>query len=123
MSAAVAETAAQLAKEGFSPVSGGTKPAAPSHPAWAALRALGTRLWLDTGDLDAAAKLWTEDFSNLTTNNTLVNKEVQKGLFDELIPRAGRGLRESAPELSTGELVTEVGFVVNCHTALRLVEA
>lgn len=123
MSAAVAETAARLAKEGFSPVAGGTKPAAPSHPAWAGLRALGTRLWLDTGDLDAAAKLWTEDFTNLTTNNTLVNKEVQKGLFDELIPRAGRALRDSAPELSTEELVTEVGFVVNCQTALRLVEA
>ena len=27
------------------------------------------------------------------------------------------------PELSADNLVTEVGFVVNCHTALRLVEA
>lgn len=123
MSAAIADTAAQLAKEGFTPVPGGSRPAAPSHPAWAALRGLGSLLWLDTGDLDAAAKLWTEDFTNLTTNNTLVNKEVQKGLFDEVIPRAGRALREAAPNLSAEDLVTEVGFVVNCHTALRLVEA
>ncbi len=123
MSAAVAATAANLAKEGFTPVPGGSRKAAPSHPAWAALHALGTRLWLDTGDLDAAAKLWTEDFTNLTTNNTLVNNEVQKGLFDELIPRAGRALRDAAPDLSAEDLVTEVGFVVNCHTALRLVEA
>ena len=63
-----------------------------SSPAWAALRALGTELWLDTGDLEAAASLWTDELSNLTTNNTLVNKEVQKGLFDDVIPRVARAL-------------------------------
>src|SRR5437868_5446147 len=82
-----------------------------------ALRALGTRLWLDTGDLDAASKLWSDDFSNLTTNNTLVNKEVQKGIFDDVIRRAGRALRDANGGLSADDLVIEVGFVVNCRTA------
>ncbi|HEU4753106.1 MAG TPA: transaldolase family protein, partial [Armatimonadota bacterium] len=117
---AVVSTAAALAREGFTPP--GEKRFG-SQPAWAALRALGTALWLDTGDLDAARKLWTDDFSNLTTNNTLVNKEVQKGLFDEVIPRAGRALRDADPSLTLDDLVIEVGFVLNCRNALRLVEA
>lgn len=118
--AGVSEAAAALAREGFDPP--GEKRFG-SHPAWAALRESGTRLWLDTGDLEAASKLWTDDFSNLTTNNTLVNREVQKGLFDDLIPQAGRALRESDRTLGMDALVLEVGFVVNCRTALRLVEA
>jgi transaldolase len=118
--AAIAGVAEALAREEF-------KPAGdlqfPSDPVWAALKATGTLLWLDTGDLDAARKLWTSDFSNLTTNNTLVNKEVQKGLFDELIPHAAAKLREAQPDISQDDLVIEVGFVINCRTALRLVEA
>ncbi|HTE21065.1 MAG TPA: transaldolase family protein, partial [Armatimonadota bacterium] len=117
---AVAEAAQALAREGFTPPG---ELRFGSEPAWAALRELGTLLWLDTGDLDAARKLWTDDFSNLTTNNTLINKEVQKGLFDELIPRAGRELRAADPSLSEDQLVYEVGFVVNCQASLRLVEA
>lgn len=116
----VVRTAQELAREGFTPPGDlhfG------SQPAWAALRATGTRLWLDTGDLDAARKIWTDDFSNLTTNNTLVNKEVQKGLFDDLIRRAGAAFREAQPDINEQDLVYEVGLVVNCHTALRLVEA
>jgi len=116
----VADAAQRLAREGFTPP--GEKRFG-TQPAWTALRELGTRLWLDTGDLDAARQLWTDDFSNLTTNNTLVNKEVQKGLFDELIPQSGRALREADASLSLDDLVIEVGFVVNCRTALRLVEA
>lgn len=117
---AVAERAQALALEGYQ--GPGTRKFG-SHPAWQALRAAGTQLWLDTGDLDAAAKLWTNEFSNLTTNNTLVNKEVQKGIFDDLIRHAGKVLREADGRLSEDDLVIEVGFVVNCHTALRLVEA
>ncbi len=120
LSPAVAEAAQGLSREKF------RAPARQefgSRPAWAALRALGTELWLDTGDLDAARELWTDDFSNLTTNNTLINKEVQKGLFDEAIPLIGRVLRDAAPSLSLDALVTEVGFVLNCRTALRLVSA
>lgn len=117
---AVAQTAQELARQGFRPP--GEKRFG-SEPAWAGLRAVGTRLWLDTGDLEAARKLWTDDFSNLTTNNTLVNKEVQKGLFDDAIRSAGAAFRDAQPGISEDDLVTEVGFVVNCRTALRLVEA
>jgi transaldolase len=58
----------------------------------------------------------------LTTNNTLVNHEVQTGAFDDLIRRAGAEIRAAAPSLSNDELIREVGFVVNCRVALRLVE-
>jgi transaldolase len=94
-----------------------------SDPAWAALRETGTRLWLDTGDVDAAAELWSAEFENLTTNNTLVNQEVQKGLFDDAILEIGQALRDADAGLSRANLVLETGFVVNCRTALRLVDA
>jgi transaldolase len=97
--------------------------AAPAdEPAWEELRALAFRLWLDTGDLEEAAALWSRQFSGLTTNNTLVNHEVQTGGFDELIRRAGAEIRSAAPSLPRDELVREVGFVVNCRVALRLIE-
>ena len=117
---AIATAAQSLAREAFQ------APQAPRFEhdaAWAALRATGSRLWLDTGDLEAARKLWTADFSNLTTNNTLVNKEVQKGHFDDLIPHAAEALRAAQPGISEDDLVIELGFVINCLTALRLVEA
>lgn len=117
---AVAEVARNLALEGFAPPVGVSFP---EDPAFSALAATGTRLWLDTGDLDAARALWCPAMSALTTNNTLVNREVQKGLFDSLIPEAAGALRSAAPGLSEADLVTEVGFVVNCRTALRLVAA
>lgn len=116
----VAEIAQELAREGFTPP--GSRSFG-SDPAWKALRAAGTELWLDTGDLEAAREIWTDEFSNLTTNNTLVNKEVQKGLFDDVIRTAAAAFRRARPEISADELVTEIGFVVNCRTALRLVQA
>ena len=92
------------------------------EPAWQALRAHAFRLWLDTGDLDEAAALWSPQLAGLTTNNTLVNQEVQTGAHDELIRRAGAEIRSAAHSLLEEELVREVGFVVNCRVALRLVE-
>jgi transaldolase len=112
-----------LALEGFRPRYGELAHTFPSEPAWAALRALGTRLWLDTGDLEEARALWRREFSNLTTNNTLANREVQKGLFDDAIRRAGERLRAAAPEIGPEELIREVGFVVNAKLSLTLVEA
>jgi transaldolase len=117
------QEAHNLALEGFRPRYGELADAFPSEPVWAALRALGTRLWLDTGDLEEARGLWRREFSNLTTNNTLANREVQKGLFDDVIRRAGERLRQAQPSISPEELVREVGFVVNARLSLRLVEA
>jgi len=94
-----------------------------SDPALARLRALGTELWLDTGNLEEARSLWRREFSALTTNNTLANQVVQTGLLDDVAREAVRDLRESKPELSEDDLVMELGFVVNCQIALRLVRA
>jgi transaldolase len=95
---------------------------APSDARLAALIGAGTELWLDTGDLDDARRLWRREFSGLTTNNTLVNQVAQTGALDDVIRTAADRLRASAARPTTQELVLEIGFIVNCRLALRLVE-
>lgn len=94
-----------------------------SDPSLARLRQLGTELWLDTGNLEEARSLWKREFTALTTNNTLANQVVQTGALDDVAREAVRRLNEAAPDLLPDELVMELGFVVNCHVALRLVKA
>jgi transaldolase len=94
-----------------------------SHPLLAKLKTLGTELWLDTGDRDLALSIWKTDLSALTTNNTLANQVVQSGIMDDLIRETAATLKSETPDLSTEDLVTEIGFVINCRIALRLVEA
>ncbi|CEK14506.1 transaldolase family protein [Chthonomonas calidirosea] len=94
-----------------------------SDPALAKLRQLGTQLWMDTGDLEAARKLWRQEFSALTTNNTLANQVVQTGIMDEDIKEAARRIRDVEPGVTPDDLVMDIGFVINCHIALRLVSA
>jgi transaldolase len=94
-----------------------------SDPALARLAALGTRLWLDTGQLEEAASLWKSEFSALTTNNTLANQVVQTGVLDDVARQALRDIKEADPGISDADLVMELGFVINCHVALRLVRA
>lgn len=84
---------------------------------WKGLRGVGTELWLDTGDIDAASKIWTREFSALTTNNTLLNKEVQKGIYDDVIRDAGGLLGP----LDGPQRVIEIAFVLNALHGLRLV--
>lgn len=86
---------------------------------WKGLRAVGTELWLDTGDLDGAGKLWNAEFSALTTNNTLLNKEVQKGIYDDVIRQSGALLSG----LDAGAKVMEIAFILNALHGLRLVNA
>ena len=86
------------------------------------LRELGTELWLDTGDLEQASSLWHREFSALTTNNTLANQVVQTGILDDVIRTASARLRTAAPSLPLADLVLEIGFIINCRIALRLVE-
>jgi len=94
-----------------------------SDPALAKLKVLGTRLWLDTGQLEEAAALWKAEFSALTTNNTLANQVVQTGVLDDVAREAVRQIKDAAPGISEDNLVMELGFVINCHVALRLVRA
>jgi len=90
----------------------------PRDPFWKALRETGTELWLDTGDIDAAAELWTGDMSALTTNNTLLNKEIQKGIYDDFIKEA----HEIVKDLELRDRVIEIAFILNARHGLRLVE-
>ena len=57
-------------------------------PFWESLRNVGTELWLDTGDMDEAESNWSAEMSALTTNNTLLNNEIQKGIYDNFISEA-----------------------------------
>ena len=88
-----------------------------SDPFWKGLRGTGTELWLDTGDMDAAESLWIEEFTALTTNNTLLNNEIQKGIYDELIQKAGTLLSD----LSVEERIMEIAFILNASHGLNLV--
>ena len=56
-----------------------------TDPFWGSLRNTGTELWLDTGDMEEAEANWTAEMSALTTNNTLLNNEIQKGIYDVFI--------------------------------------
>src|SRR5689334_21538363 len=78
-------------------------------PFWAGLAKLGTELWLDTGDLDAAGALWCDSFTALTTNNTLLNNEVQKGTYDQAVPAIGRIVQP----LDGRTRVLEAAFALN----------
>jgi transaldolase len=89
-----------------------------SDPFWRQLRSTGTEPWLDTGDIDAALELWTAEFTSLTTNNTLLNREVQKGIYDPAIEAAGKLLGG----LDLDEKVIEIAFALNAVHGLRLVK-
>ncbi len=85
---------------------------------WKGLRGIGTEPWLDTGDIEAASAVWTREFSALTTNNTLLNKEVQKGIYDDVIREAGQLLGS----LDASQKVMEIAFILNALHGLRLVK-
>ncbi|MEC8651899.1 MAG: transaldolase family protein [Planctomycetota bacterium] len=91
----------------------------PSSSLWSAVTATGTSLWLDTGDIDAARSLWVREFVALTTNNTLLNKEVQKGIYDELVPSAARLIQDQGGQAR--DVVQEVAFALNAVHGLKLV--
>jgi transaldolase len=95
---------------------------AESNPYWARLREAGTEPWLDTGDMDEAARLWAQEFTALTTNNTLLNREIQKGIYDAWIPTAAAAVKQDQPDISEQDLVLEIAFALNARHGLRLVE-
>ena len=119
---AIAEAVYKIARDGFTHEFGKPKVNIAENTIWDTIRNAGTRLWLDTGDIDVAKSLWCSQFEALTTNNTLLNREVQKGIYDKLIKDAVCELKKVAPEIKGKELFLEVGFVLNSYHALRLVE-
>ncbi|MCU4176677.1 transaldolase family protein [Carboxylicivirga sp. N1Y90] len=78
----------------------------------------GTSLWLDTGDIVSAKKIWAEEFSALTTNNTLLNNEVQKGIYDNTIPVIAKHIKENKGEYN----IQDIAFCLNAIHGLRLVK-
>jgi len=83
---------------------------------WISLRDTGTEIWLDTGDMEEAEANWTAEMSALTTNNTLLNNEIQKGIYDVFISEAKSLVRE----LPLEEKVKEIAFILNARHGLRL---
>ncbi len=83
---------------------------------WDALAATGTELWLDTGDIEEAEANWCAGMSALTTNNTLLNNEIQKGIYDDFISEA-LGIVSWMPE---EERVREIAFILNARHGVRL---
>jgi transaldolase len=98
-----------------------TQVAPKDDPLWKGMAAWSV-LWLDTGDINAAAALWNTSFSALTTNNTLLNSEVQKGIYDRLIPEAVKTLRAAEPGIDRRNLVREIAFILNAVHGLRLAD-
>ncbi len=92
----------------------------PSSPLWQRLRELGTELWLDSGSMEETEPLWTAEMTALTTNNSLLNREVQSGQYDELVPRACEVLKPF--DLNERELLLELAFILNAHHGMRLVQ-
>jgi transaldolase len=88
---------------------------------WQNLKNLGTHLWLDTGDVEQALPLWNKHFEALTTNNTLLNKEIQKGIYDELISEASKQIRKDMPHIPDERLIMEIAFFLNASHGMRLV--
>jgi transaldolase len=86
------------------------------NPFWESLRNAGTELWLDTGDMDEAEANWSAEMSALTTNNTLLNNEIQKGIYDVFISEAKSIVRDLPQE----ERVKEIAFILNARHGLRL---
>jgi transaldolase len=107
--------------EDFHPRFGRPSSYQPDNPLWQRLRTLGAELWLDTGHIPDIEQLWTRQFTALTTNNTLLNREVQTGIYDSLITRAAAMLEEAA-DLSEEQRTLELAFILNAWHGLRLVE-
>lgn len=90
-----------------------------SDPIWRRMLEIGSRLWLDTGSIDESGQLWTSEFSALTTNNTLLNREIQKGTYDAVIPEAAKLLRDF--DLTDQQRTLEIAFILNALHGLTLV--
>lgn len=117
--AKLAQVVRELALEGFE---GPGNPHFESNPKFTWLKDLGTRIWLDTGDIKAAEKVWSPEMDALTTNNTLVNQVVQTGAMDGIIGEAAKRIREARPDISDHDLVIELAFLVNARLALQIVQ-
>jgi transaldolase len=117
----LAEEVRKFVRRDFHPRFGHLRDTFGTNSVWRRLRELSTELWLDTGSATDAGKLWTREFWALTTNNTLLNQEVQKGTYDDDVREAAT-LLDSYPELSDRQYMLEIAFILNAMHGLKLVE-
>ena len=117
---AVTDKINEVILDGFSPRFGLLRESFAENAAWRRLHEVGTALWLDTGSIEDATALWTREFDALTTNNTLLNREVQTGAYDSLIVEVDRLL--SSEGLDARGRILEIAFVLNARHGLKLVE-
>ena len=108
-------------KKDFSPHFNQLEGGFATNSRWEKLKRLGTQLWLDSGNIADIEKFWTKEFSAVTVNNTLLNKEIQAGRYDSLIPEVG-SILDSYSYLGEEEKMLEFSFVLNAFHGLRLVE-
>jgi transaldolase len=92
--------------------------ASESSEFWRRINPTETSLWLDSGDVDEIDSLWVDEFSGLTTNNTLLNRAVQDGIYDQLVPQANK----LVDQLPDDARVREISFILNVCHALRLAQ-
>ncbi|QDV12694.1 Transaldolase [Rosistilla oblonga] len=85
---------------------------------WKRINPTETQLWIDSGDITTIDSLWNAQFSGLTTNNSLLNQEIQRGNYDHLVPEAAKLL----PGISETARVREIAFILNVRHALKLVD-
>jgi transaldolase len=85
---------------------------------WQQINPTETSLWLDSGNIESIDSLWCHEFSGLTTNNTLLNQEVQHGTYDDLVPRASKTVEHLPMEAR----LREIAFILNLRHALKLVQ-
>ncbi len=104
-----------IAREGIEP--GKDRIKAESSSFWSNLKKTGTELWLDTGDIESASEIWSLDMTGLTTNNTLLNTEIQKGIYDTFIAKTNHLLKN----LDLQSRIMEIAFILNARHGLRLV--
>jgi transaldolase len=117
----LSEQVHEFVRRDFTPRYGQRETEFGSEDLWRQFVDLGTELWLDSGNFDEVRTVWTREFSALTTNNTLLNQEVQTGTYDDLI-REAADLLAGFPDLTEREFALEIAFILNAVHALRLVE-
>jgi transaldolase len=117
----LSEQVHDFVRRDFTPHFGRRQAEFASDELWKQFLDLGTQLWLDSGNFEEVRSVWTREFSALTTNNTLLNKEVQTGTYDDLISEAA-DLLSGFEDLTEREVMLEIAFILNATHGLRLVE-
>lgn len=117
----LSEQVHEFVRRDFTPHFGRRQAEFASDDLWKQFLNLGTQLWLDSGNFEEVRSVWTREFSAVTTNNTLLNKEVQTGTYDDLISEAA-DLLSGFEDLTEREVMLEIAFILNATHGLRLVE-